>query len=286
MRRKFLSTGLKIRIELSAFGILLAGCQMLDHSNTLIFATNTNFGIQVGTDATSVPTVNIGYRRQEGVIMPLVSNVKDSEGKRLPCFASDPGGKGGRPPARASAIKTPEECKLVAKNTDGNSQNLEDAYSVLASFGATFSGQGNGTGAEASGGLAQYFATGAAAQLLAKNGGAAVVAVGPAAKASTTATSFERSAAFTEKVDIVAANLNRVKGLSDTQALMVMRTMEPRIMQRDAKIQTLVKGIDSMGQRSADAATAKRVLQAWIVIDDRDDDSIKQWTDALDAATK
>lgn len=159
----------------------LWGCGALDHTNTLLFATNTNLGIQAGTDANQVPSVNIGYRRQEAVIMPLAANVKDSQNRRLPCFTSIPEGSGGNPPANATTITVPSVCKFVAKNSNGN---LEDSYSVLASFGANFSAQANGMVAEGRGGLAQYFATGAAAQLLAATGGAAVVAVSGAAQAS------------------------------------------------------------------------------------------------------
>jgi hypothetical protein len=49
-----------------------------------------------------------------------------------------------------------------------------DSYSVLASFGANFDAE-VGDGAKAGGGLAQYFATGMAAQILATTGGAAVI---------------------------------------------------------------------------------------------------------------
>jgi hypothetical protein len=62
----------------------------------------------------------------------------------------------------------------------GVRKGARDAYSVLASFGGHFSG-GTAGGASAQGGVSQYFATGMAAQLLALNGGAAVVSSGPAA---------------------------------------------------------------------------------------------------------
>jgi hypothetical protein len=57
----------------------------------------------------------------------------------------------------------------------------QDSYSVLASFGAKFDGEANADGTKAKGGLAQYFATGVAAQMLALKGGASVVAIGDAA---------------------------------------------------------------------------------------------------------
>lgn len=63
-----------------------------------------------------------------------------------------------------------EQLKYIGRQ-DGDRR--EDAYSVFGSF----SGRGavKSTGGEVSGGMAQFFATGVAAQLLASEGGAAVV---------------------------------------------------------------------------------------------------------------
>ena len=62
----------------------------------------------------------------------------------------------------------------------GNEGNNMDTYSVLASFGAKFAAKGSSTtGPEASGGLAQFFATGLAARRLAQVGGAQLVSVQP-----------------------------------------------------------------------------------------------------------
>lgn len=163
---------------LIALPTLLAGCvQATRHSNVMLFGTNTSFGINVGTDTAQVPTIVVGYKRQEAVILPLVANVASTPAgssnlNRLePCNLTTQiavtGGKYAVHP-----------CSLVAVN--GSAQ---DSYSVLASFGARFSASAD-TAAEASGGLAQYFATGMAAQLLAQNGGASVVAVGASATAA------------------------------------------------------------------------------------------------------
>ena len=169
MRSRFLA-----RVTYSAIAacsiFAVSGCAMLDHSNTMLFGTNTTVGLQVGTDASNVPSINVGYRRQEAVFLPLLANLKDSNGKFTPC------------PGKTDVTSTLEaSCKFLARN--GGSM-AEDSYSVLASFGASFSAN-TGTGdTAAKGGLAQYFATGAAAQILALTGGAAVVAVGTAATAS------------------------------------------------------------------------------------------------------
>lgn len=154
--------------------VALSGCvQATRHSNTMIFGTNTQLGIRAGAGVTSVPEVNVGYSRQEAVVMPLVANSRDDGRYQSPCD-----------PSRAVQVSGGAQfavhpCVLVGVNKE-----LQDSYSVLASFGAKFDGGADKTGARASGGLAQYFATGAAAQLLAITGGAAVVSVGEAAAAA------------------------------------------------------------------------------------------------------
>jgi hypothetical protein len=138
----------------------------------MFFGTNTNFGISAGQDVSGIPSVTVGYRRQEGVLMPLVANQKDDgTGRPTPCAVY---------PAASGVIRPGElpPCFLVGKH-----EGAIDTYSVLASFGAEFTA--NGANATAGGGLAQFFATGLAAQALAIRGGPALVAVGDAAKAQT-----------------------------------------------------------------------------------------------------
>lgn len=151
--------------------MLLPGCvQATRHSNTMLFGTNTKFGLSVGTTPANIPEINVGYSRQEAVVLPLVANVADNGTVQTPCDMSS-GGVG----AEKSKFAV-HPCSLVAVKAEAL-----DSYSVLASFGADFDGSANADGSKAKGGLAQYFATGMAAQLLAFNGGASVVAVGEAA---------------------------------------------------------------------------------------------------------
>jgi hypothetical protein len=146
----------------------LAGCvQMTRHSNTMVFGTNTSFGIKVGADATATPGITVGYSRQEAVIMPLVANTGGTADGLLPC------------PVGADGT-FPVGCLLVGQNGSTRG-DMRDAYSVFASFGTRFSAKG--TNPEASGQIAQYFATGVAAQKLAE-AGAATIALGSAAAAS------------------------------------------------------------------------------------------------------
>lgn len=155
-----------------AAGLVLTGCvQATRHSNTMVFGTNTSFGIRAGQSAASVPEVNIGYSRQEAVIMPLVANNADNGKVQSPCDPSKAVEvKGGAPFAV-------HPCLLV-----GTNDKAQDSYSVLASFGGKFGANADETGAKTEAGVAQYFATGIAAQLLAFQGGASLVAGGEAAK--------------------------------------------------------------------------------------------------------
>ncbi len=138
---------------------VLLGCSGTPkHTNTLIFGTNTKLALDVGADPTGLTSVTIGYKRQEAVWMPLLANK----------------GKG-------DDLEPATDCVsngCLFQGTSGGSD--KDAYSVLASFGATFSGEGGASGgAKAGGGIAQYFATGLAARELARAGGAQLVSIQP-----------------------------------------------------------------------------------------------------------
>lgn len=175
MRSRFLWKGTAAALIAIA---MTGGCTTPHHSNALIFGTNTSFGIDIGQNATGTPTLVVGYRRQEAVFMPLVANAAFTQnGAPTPCSVQPRGiiiGSDGvtRPGSEGTATIPP--CFLVGQNGDA-----VDSYSVLASFGAQFGA--NGTQTTASGGLAQFFATGLAAQALAIKGGSSLVAVGTAA---------------------------------------------------------------------------------------------------------
>lgn len=153
----------------------------------MVFGTNTSFGIKVGAAPNQVPSVVVGYDRQEAVLMPLLANTVDletSESKQnllSPCPVSPSG----------APIQN-HSCIFAARRGDGI-----DSYSVLASFGANFEGGSSTTNATGKGGLAQYFSTGMAAQILALTGGASVVAVGEAARKSAETAPATAAAAVT-----------------------------------------------------------------------------------------
>jgi hypothetical protein len=158
----------------------------------MVFGTTTTVGVKVGRDVNQMPNVLIAYDRQEAVIMPLLANTGEKSGSRnslspCPSVTAPRGTPSPTPsPTPTPTLASPDgyahPCKFVAIRQGPDNFLIQDSYSVLASFGAKL--HGDGTGGTGAAGLAQYFATGAAAQTLALNGGAAVIAVGDAAKAA------------------------------------------------------------------------------------------------------
>lgn len=153
----------------------VAGCAQLPHNNVLLFGTDTKVALDVSSSATSggAPQITLGYRRAEAVWMPLAVNDQD-------CPTT----------GEACRVKTATETRQTTTNEtvtgpalyqgttttttekDGTEVTTvvhQDSYSVFASFGAKFTSSATGTQAEASGGLAQFFATGVAAQKIAEN---------------------------------------------------------------------------------------------------------------------
>lgn len=155
------------KMSFAALAMLINGCANTPrHSNTLIFGTDTKFALDVSQDTTGGVGVTLGYKRHEAVWMPLMANI-DSSGTLIPATCDD------------------DECRKF-QGTTGNGgtaagADAVDTYSVLATFSGSASGGGGGAvssgspGARANGTLAQYFATGIAARLLAQTGGASIV---------------------------------------------------------------------------------------------------------------
>ena len=130
---------------------LVCGCETQPHNNVLVFATETKLGVDVSREAAQapgLPALTLGYKRREAVWLPLVAN-EDS--------------------CQAGQSSTASNCRVVPTNrllTGDRGGTHKDSYSVLASFGADF---GGGRENDARGALAQFFATGVAAQRLAEN---------------------------------------------------------------------------------------------------------------------
>lgn len=198
------------RVLIGTVALSLAACtQMTKHSNTLVFGTNTTLGVKVGQDANQTPTIEIGYGRQEAAFVPVLANTGVSTGGDLtPCPGTAVNGSGG-------AVKVDlSTCKFEASH-DGTDK---DSYSTLASFGAD-------VGATANSGevtLAQYFATGIAAQALALSGGANVVQAGgdTAAKADAAGKAADAMKAEAEaRIAAEKANAAKYAGTIDAGEL-------------------------------------------------------------------
>jgi len=146
--------------------VALAGCASTPHNDVLIFGTETTLALDVGASATNggTPKITVGYKRDEAVWMPLLAN-------------------------GISATPKPEAGQLY-QGAGENGAN-KDAYSVFASFGAQLEGQAG----SAKVGLAQFFATGIAAQKLASN---------PASVLALTVKSPEQGTADAKAVEQVA----------------------------------------------------------------------------------
>jgi hypothetical protein len=179
-------------IAISACLALLGGCQtMVQHNDVLIFGTTTNFGVDVsasGTTGSPTPNLTVGYKRTEAVWMPLIANAAEAGQVWKPNLC----------PANAANCVTFDQLKYLGhgENTAATAQGGGDAYSVLASFGAKGSATGS-TAPTAGLGLAQFFATGIAAQRLASN---AAVSQVLAIQDPTSATAGAKAAAVSSAV--------------------------------------------------------------------------------------
>ena len=138
--------------------ITLLGCTSTpQHTNVLVFGTNTKFALDLSQDATSGIGITLGYKRLEAVWMLLLPNQASKTGSGL----------------QPSPCEKETDCpKFIGEDSSGQ----HDTYSVLASFGSKLGAGVDATGKDAkvNGEIAQYFATGLAARILAKNGAALV----------------------------------------------------------------------------------------------------------------
>lgn len=168
----------------------LLGCTSTpQHTNVLVFGTNTKVALDVSQDATSGVGVTLGYKRQEAVWMPLLPNQASSS---------------------ASGDLVPSPCTSSGncpKFEGIDNANQKDTYSVLASFGSKLGGgvDSEGRKAEVTGEIAQYFATGLAARLLAQHGGASLVNTNGNATLSAT-----EKAAIADKHSIIRNELEEL----------------------------------------------------------------------------
>lgn len=188
MSGNFLETTWLKPLVIPLTALSLGACeQMTRHSNTLVFATSTVDGLKVGVDVDQKPTIQLALSRQELAVVPVLANTgtSGSAGNLSPC------------PAGPNI----EKCKFIATH-DGNNV---DSYSTLASFGSEKGAEVDAAGkAKGTASVAQYFATGVAAQYLAITGGANIVTAGGDTDAKARAAS-EAAAQLAEKARAEAA---------------------------------------------------------------------------------
>jgi hypothetical protein len=210
-------------LAVNAAAWLLSGCQ----ANTIYFGTNTQFGIRAGVDTKQIPEVEIGYNRQEGVMLPLAVEcalkATNAPGTDATSETGGAAGQKGKQPATAAPAGGVGR-SFIGENKQGDHK---DAYSVIAIFsgkahGNASAGTTNSVGAGM--GVAQYFATGVAAQLLAEQG---ATVVGGASSAADSAAALARklqNTADTERAAILAyvtkpdktLDIDRVKAVAGT----------------------------------------------------------------------
>ena len=200
--------------RLRSLGII-AGLAILEacavpHNDVLVFGTETKIALDVSSSATDagMPSITLGYKREEAVWMPLLANGRDAvllNGVDKHCVGLEltnfTGLRGCADKLAGSKDVTSQVCpqddencvdiiagKLITlidqklKYIGTTGAGDRDAYSVFASFGAEIEGSGESKvvlqqdgkteslgNVGSKAGLAQFFATGIAARKLAEN---------------------------------------------------------------------------------------------------------------------
>ncbi|MBQ0961534.1 hypothetical protein KAK06_21525 [Ideonella sp. 4Y11] len=189
-----------IRTLLVATTALLSACATPDHSNTMIFGTSTRVALDVSQEPTGSLGATLGYKRQEAVWMPLLANTKTAEGKWNP--------------TACTGDKCPMFVGTTGEQGGAAGANASDTYSVLATFSGDMGGSAQNAGVQAK--VAQYFATGLAARLLAQYGGAAAVGASASAPDSATIRAANSVVATQHRqADVVSIKLSKTDGLVD-----------------------------------------------------------------------
>ncbi|WP_077287592.1 hypothetical protein [Cognaticolwellia aestuarii] len=145
--------------------------------------------------------------------------------------------------------------KYMAESRDKDSKSI-DTYSVLASFGANIEGGTKGSGV----GIAQYFATGIAAQNLTRNGGSELVTL--QSTDTKLNTELKKQVKKLEK-----SNLELLKeNIGNEKALELSEKNKDKITVEDAKV-VLIGNHFSKGDGSLDKASLTTTVNS---IDDSD----------------
>lgn len=237
--------GIRVNTSALVVGLSLAGCSSTpQHTNVLIFGTNTKVALDVSQDLTSGVGVTLGYKRQEAVWMPLLPN------------QAKPGADGGLQPSTCTSA----DCPMFVGD---DSLKQSDTYSVLASFGGKFTGGADAQGKDtkATGEIAQYFATGLAARLLAVNGAALVSTLPqPLSAAQATALNQLTVKPIAEQNIVVAA----VQDSKDPEKV------DPEKLTTLIGKATGTNALSDGGKARISSASSVKELRNWLVIYDVD----------------
>jgi hypothetical protein len=93
-----------------------------------------------------------------------------------------------------------------------------------------------------------------------------------------------RNSEFIKHEPEARQNLDRIKTLTDRQAIVLAKLMEPHLVERNDAIQSFVKRTDPSQKRLSDGKAARQVLAAWAAMDTRDARSLSEWQSSLDQA--
>lgn len=225
------------RLGLVGAAALAAGA--CAHNDVLVFGTSTTIGLNIETASANgaAPSIVLGYEREEAVWMPLAVNGWGARTKSCGLLdwncVADPTKPTWLPGTR-----------LYQSSTPGPNGARLDTYSVFASLGAKFNAEAN-DGAEAGGGLAQFFATGAAAVNVTQN---------PALVTVLKVESAEGAAAQAEAVEAALSPEQRAD-------------LEARQAQRRSRVDAIIACV------ATDKTTWKALVEATVPAADADDRS-------------
>jgi hypothetical protein len=180
----------------------------------------------------------------------------------------------------STAIRYLEEYKYIG---DCDGQKYKDAYSVLGTFTGSAKGAATPTGSnalEATGSIAQYFATGVAAQNLSRTP-ASVSGNASAIKAAADAIVIQdvRGAEFVEenRQERVKRIADAIDKLDDASAIKLVQT--PPV--QDPQVQKVVEARDPQNLRFKDGKAAREILKMMVGLGPRSDADLDRWEVAV-----
>lgn len=193
---------------------LTAGCEnsLLDRS--LVFFTNTTLGVEISvspSDATAPVKLIIGYKRAEGVLNPVYHSqgveepVTTDESEAL-TGGSSHSDKDTSKSGSSSYSKKWSKSVAIPGGPKTIRRYRTEAYSVIAKIAGEVQGKAGGS-ADGKLSVAQWFATGEAAKILANQPGIAGAVTGSSEIAKEAVEQARYGAGLTGEAQFVAVNI-------------------------------------------------------------------------------